>query len=238
MFYLKNTIRKYQQGFMALVYPRLCFACSNTLYEHEQYICSYCKANMPKTNYHKTQNNPLESIFYGRASIQFAYSFLMFSKLGSVQNILHNIKYKSHQDLAFYIGAWYAEYLKHLDQLKNIDYLIPVPLHKKKQIQRGFNQSEAFANGLASVLNIEVKTEELQRQQITATQTKKSRFDRWENVENAFCLNNAAFFLNKKIILIDDVITTGATIEACYKAFELCQNLQFSVLSMAYATVE
>lgn len=221
--------------FLALIFPRTCVSCKNLLYKHEEQICNYCFINLPKTNYHKQQHNPVNILFYGRVPLLFASSFYLFQKKGGIQKILHAIKYNHNKDLAMFIGKWYAEDLKHSDIISNVDFIIPVPLHYKKLNIRGYNQSEEFAKGLSEQLKIPLSTSVLKRKEFTSTQTKKSKYERWENVEDVFELITPEIFKYKHIVLVDDVITTGATIEACCQLLLQIEGIKISVLSIAYA---
>ena len=223
------------QDFLALIYPRNCVACGNSLFKHEEQLCNYCYTNLPKSNFHKYDKNPVATLFYGRTPLLLASSFYLFQKKGSVQKILHAIKYKHNKDLAVLIGKWYAEDLKTNETISKADFIIPVPLHSKKFKLRGYNQSEEFARGLSEGLKIHLNTSVLKRKEFTETQTKKSKYERWENVEDVFELINPEIFKNKHVILVDDVITTGATIEACSQLLQQIEGVQISVLSIAYA---
>jgi ComF family protein len=164
-----------------------------------------------------------------------ASSFYLFQKKGSIQKVLHAIKYKHNKDLAILVGKWYAEDLKTNDIISNADFIIPVPLHSKKFKIRGYNQSEEFARGLSDGLKIPLNTSVLKRKEFTETQTKKSKYERWENVEDVFELITPETFTNKHVVIVDDVITTGATIEACCQLLQQIEGIQISVLSIAYA---
>lgn len=223
------------QDFLSLIYPRNCVACGNSLFKHEDQVCNYCYTSLPKTNFHQQQRNPVDTLFYGRTPLLLASSFYLFQKKGSIQKILHAIKYKHNKELAVLIGKWYAEDLKTDPVISKADFIIPVPLHSKKYRMRGFNQSEEFAKGLSDGLKISLNTSVLQRKEFTETQTKKSKYERWENVEDVFGLIVPETFKNKHVIIVDDVITTGATIEACCQLLQSIEGIQISVLSIAYA---
>lgn len=225
------------QDFIALVYPRNCVACGNSLYKHEDQICNYCYLNLPKSNFHKGIQNPVASLFYGRVQLEFASSFYVFQKKGSIQKIMHAIKYKNNKDLAVLTGKWYAEDLKEHPIIKTANCVIPVPLHSKKLKQRGYNQSEEFAKGLADGLNIVLNTNVLIRSAFTQTQTRKSKYERWENVEDVFEIKDPESLKHHHVILVDDVITTGATIEACSVKLQEIEGIKVSVLSIAYASL-
>ncbi len=221
--------------FIALIYPRNCITCNNPLFKHENMVCNHCYVTLPKSNFHTEENSELERVFAGRVPILKAGSYYLFEKSGKVQKLLHSIKYKSNKALAEQVGEWYAQSLKECDEIAKADLIIPVPLHPKKQKQRGFNQSEEFAKGLSKEFNIPLNTTNLVRNQFTETQTRKTKFARWENVEGKFELKNPEELSGKKIVLVDDVITTGATIDACYEALSKAPGIKISVLSLAYA---
>lgn len=223
------------QDFISLIYPRNCVACGNSLFKHEEALCNYCYLNLPKTNFHLQPNNVIKNLFYGRVDIETAGSFYLFSKKGSIQKILHAIKYKGHKDLAVLVGKWYAKDLLSDPSVSQSACIIPVPLHPLKLKQRGYNQSEEFAKGLADGLHIPANTGLLRRMQNTSTQTRKNKFERWENVEDVFEVSDTESFKNSSVILVDDVITTGATIEACCQALQQIEGIKIHVLSIAYA---
>lgn len=180
--------------------------------------------------------NPVKNIFYGRVELQTASSCYLFQKKGSVQKILHAIKYKGNQELARLIGTWYAGDLCADPHVIRSACIIPVPLHSRKLKQRGYNQSEAFAKGLAEGLKIPLNTGILKRVEHTASQTRKSRFERWENVEDTFEVTEGPSLKYQHVILVDDVITTGATIEACCRALQKIEGIKLNVLSIAFAS--
>ncbi len=177
----------------------------------------------------------MDALFYGRTNLLLATSFYLFQKKGNIQKILHSIKYKRNKELAVLVGKWYAEDLKEDPIISKADYIVPVPLHIQKFKQRGYNQSEEFGKGLSHGLTIPIETTILQRKQFTSTQTKKSKYERWENVGDVFELTSYETFKNKHVVLVDDVITTGATIEACCQLLQQVEGIKISVLSIAYA---
>jgi competence protein ComFC len=221
--------------FLSLLYPRNCISCGNSLYKHEEEVCNYCILNLPKANFLNSIHNPLEQVFYGRLNLVCASSYYLFTKKGGVQKLLHAIKYKGNKNLAFMIGKWFAEDIKNNELIQTIDYIVPVPLHPKKLKSRGYNQSEEFAKGLAFGLNISLNTTVLMRTSNTSTQTKKTKFERWENVGEEFMIQNQDELVNKHIVIVDDVVTTGATIEACGLQLQKIPGVKLSVLSIAYA---
>lgn len=220
--------------FINLCYPKLCAACSNTLVKNEDTICTVCIIHLPKTNYHLNIENPLNKIFWGRVPIEMVAAFYFFNKGNKVQNLLHELKYKGNKSVGEKIGVLYGYELLNSPIFNTIDYIIPVPLHPKKLKKRGYNQSEWFANGLSQSMNIPVSTTILYRNTDSSTQTKKSRFNRWENVAEIFGVNSPELINNKHILLVDDVVTTGATIEACAKILKE-HHTKVSVVSIASA---
>ena len=220
--------------FMSLIYPRLCEGCGNTMQPHERYICSFCRASLPRSNYHLQQDNEISLVLQGRVPVRTAASFLLYEKRGRVQNLLHAIKYQEQKELGEYLGNLYADELS--NDLSDVDVIVPVPLHPKKLRSRGFNQSEWFAKGLAAGLSKPVDCTTLKRLTDTKTQTRKKKYERWENVEGIFGLEQPAALAGKHVLLVDDVITTGATIEAAWAALRQAPGLSLSVLSIAFAS--
>lgn len=223
------------EDFISLLYPRNCIACGNSLYKHEEHLCHYCFENLPRSNFHLQADNALEKLFYGRVPVHKASSYYLFHKKSRVQKILHAIKYKGNTDLAQLVGSWYAAELLAAGSYKDAVAIIPVPLHEQKLKQRGYNQSEEFAKGLSAGLNIPVNTTILKRSAYTQTQTRKSKYERWENVEDKFVLDTCSGFENTHLILVDDVITTGATIEACINQLLQIPGVTVSVVSIGFA---
>lgn len=198
---------------VGIVFPNLCVGCNAVLVGGETYLCTMCIVHLPETNFHVLPGNELEKTFWGRVSLHEAFAFLRFKKQGIVQELLHKLKYANQPDLGVYIGMLYGAKLKQAG--KNFDAVVAIPLHHKKMLQRGYNQSDCFAQGLSQALGCPHYTNALKRKKATATQTKKKRFERWTNVDEVFEVSQPELLQNKHILLVDDVITTGATIEAC-----------------------
>ncbi len=221
--------------FFSLIYPKICVACGKSLFKKEYCICTYCTYHLSKTNYHLLTNNPIEKIFWGRVNIYSAASYYNFGKGGKVQHLIHQLKYKGQKDIGVTIGTLYGHELRKSEKFKSIDAIIPVPLHPKKQKKRGYNQSDFFAEGLSKSMKVQTDFISLFRAYESETQTKKSRFNRWKNVESIFQIKNAEALKGKHILLVDDVITTGATIEACAQALLTIPDTKVSVATIAYA---
>lgn len=222
--------------FISLIYPKTCMACGKSLYKNENCLCTYCLYHLPKTNFHLEKDNEVERVFWGRVRIESAASFLYFSKGGKVQKIMHKLKYKGRQEIGVFLGEQYGLELLNSDTFKNIDIIIPVPLHKMKLKKRGYNQSEKFAEGLSLSMKKPVSTDNLYRKIFSETQTKKTRYKRWQNVESIFDIKNPELLKSKHILLVDDVITTGATMEACVNVLKKVEDIKISIASIAYAS--
>jgi ComF family protein len=221
--------------FLSLFYPSVCYACGSSLFQQEEIICTSCLYHLPRTNFHRDPENPVAQTFWGRISVHSATSYYYFSKKGNVQHLLHHLKYKGRKEIGVYIGRQFGYELKEADLFKTSEVIIPVPLHPKKLKKRGYNQSEQFAFGLASAMNIELDVSSLIRCKPSETQTKKSRFRRWENVKDIFTITPGAKLAGRHILLVDDVITTGATLEACAEALFKIPSIKLSIATIAYA---
>jgi len=219
--------------FLFLAFPKICICCGKSLWKHEPVICTLCEYHLPKTGFHLVHDNPVSRIFWGRVRVESATAFLHFNKGNRVQKMIHHLKYKGRKDIGVYLGSQYGDQLKNSPLFNHAEVVIPVPLHKKKERKRGFNQSERFAAGLALSMKIPVDTQTLIRCKHSETQTRKSRFRRWENVSGIFKLNNPEKLDGKHILLVDDVITTGATLEAAAGTLSECRNLNVSIAAIA-----
>lgn len=209
-------------------------ACDVPLLKHEETLCTLCLFSLPKTNFHRQNDNPIKRLFWGKAEIDGAASYFHFEKGGHVQHLIHQFKYKGFKEIGIEVGKHYGLELKSAEPFCKADLIIPVPLHKSKQKKRGYNQSEFFATGISKAMNIPTDFTSLIRAKATETQTRKSKYERYENVESIFALKEKHELTGKHIILADDVITTGSTIEACYHALKKETN-RISVVTMAYA---
>lgn len=217
-----------------LFYPDVCLCCTDHLTENETIVCVNCRHDFPLTNFSNEKNNLIEKSFYGRIPIENATSLLYFFKKGNIQGLIHALKYRGKQEVGTFLGDWLGEEMLYSERFSEIDCIIPVPLHQKKMKSRGYNQVTKFGESLAEKLSIPYETSVLKRISDTNTQTRKIRLDRWKNVKELFFVEDNSVLENKHILLIDDIITTGATLEACCKAFEKTNNLKISIASMAY----
>jgi len=219
--------------FFSLIFPKLCCACSSSLLKNENLICTNCIVNLPKTNFYLDKDNPINKVFWGRVKIEMAASFYVFSKKSKVQNLLHHLKYKGLKEVGPVVGRLFGYDLKNSEYFNGIDFIVPVPLHKKKLKKRGYNQSEWIAKGISDSMGIPINKDSLYRKVDSQTQTKKGRYKRWENVGEIFALSNE-LLQDKNVLLVDDVVTTGATLEACAQTL-IKQNCKVYVATIAYA---
>ncbi len=222
------------RDFSALLYPSLCAGCGHNLYKGEDVLCLQCLQQLPLTNFHLHRDNLVERALWGRCNIDAATALLYFKKGTRVQQMLHQLKYNGREDVGLKLGNLLGTALKEEPLFATVDAIVPVPLHKKKQQQRGYNQSERIAAGIANVLKIEVLATCLQRTQFTNTQTHKNRYERYLNTSEVFLLHDENMVRNKKLLLVDDVITTGATIEACTRVLQQA-NARVCIATAAYA---
>ena len=218
-----------------LFFPHSCRCCGNILLNSEYQICTECILHLPLTNFVDTVNNPVEKKLWGRVQIEAATSLLFFSKKGNVQKILHEIKYKNNIKLAHFMGNQLGFELKKSNRFDDIDIIIPVPLHRKKQKKRGYNQSEEIAKGIVKHFNKDINITSLLKTTHTQSQTKQNRFSRWKNVSENFSVIDTSMIENKHILLVDDVITTGATLESCTKELLKIPSVKVSIATLAYA---
>ncbi|HRG58872.1 MAG TPA: ComF family protein [Bacteroidia bacterium] len=223
----------YFEDLLSLVFPEICNACGKSLYKHENMLCNVCKVKLPYTNFHLEEDNPIEKVFWGRIPIEKAGAYLYFHKGNRVQQLMHRFKYKGKKEIGEYIGNLYGNELLKNNYLSDADLIIPVPLHPEKHKKRGYNQSEYFAKGLSNSLQIPFNKDILIRAIASSTQTKKNRFERWQNVSTIFKIENLENITNKHVILVDDVITTGATVEACANTLLKASPKKISFLALA-----
>lgn len=218
-----------------LFFPRTCLICGNRLAMEEEHLCFQCMVGLPRTQMHQKKENEVEKSFWGKLPIERASSFLYYAKGGNVRRLMYEIKYYGNSKLAFFLGCCMAEELKSSGFFEGIDYIVPVPLSARKQKKRGYNQSELLADGIASILGIPVEKNVLVKRQDTETQTRKGNYERWINVKDAFVCADRVLLENKHVLLVDDVMTTGATIVACSDGLADVVGLRISVLTLALA---
>ena len=223
------------RALLNLLFPKSCSGCSTTLLESEHLVCTHCRHDMPFTQHHLDENNETIKRFRGRLPLEYASSAVYFHKEGIVQELIHNLKYRGKEEIGSLIGEWYVHDLKDVEALKTVTEIVPVPLHKKRLRERGYNQVEGFGKALAKGLGKKYNDDILLRTQYTKTQTKKNLSARAEIINEAFDIAPTDADSGKHFLLVDDVITTGATLEACGKALLKIPGARVSIITMAYA---
>lgn len=218
-----------------LFFPKVCSGCRSFLMTNETIICTVCRHDIPLTNHHLNSENEAYKKFYGRIPIVHASALFYFHKKGIVQELIHNLKYKGHEEIGAILGEWYAEDLKNIESLATVDEIIPVPLHRRKLKERGYNQVTAFGKALSTSLNVAYNESLLIRNVYSKTQSKKNLLGRTEGIESIFDVSFTEKSHNKHFLLIDDVITTGATLEACSRALLKIPGAKISIVCMAMA---
>jgi ComF family protein len=223
--------------FISLLFPRLCYACGDHLLRNEKLICTECYVMIPRTNYHLEKNNPVEQLFWGRCIIEKAAALSFYNRDSRIRKLIHNLKYNGIREIGYELGKLYGLSLTRSDFLEGINMIIPVPLHPSKKRTRGFNQSELISDGLSEVTGLPVGRTLLERNSKTGTQTRRSRYERWLNVEGIFTVTAEEDVKGKHLLLVDDVITTGSTIESCANELLKIENVKVSVAALAVAVV-
>lgn len=218
-----------------LFYPHTCTGCGSDLLEENNLLCLKCIHHLPHTNFASLANNPVEKYFWGRIPLEAAYSEFYFSKEFLVQGLIHQLKYKADTGIGFYLGEIMGKTLLKSSRFSTIDALIPLPLYADKERKRGYNQAAILCDGISSIINKPVLNGAVIRRHATETQTRKHRTERWENVKDSFIVNNEKELAGKHLLLVDDVVTTGATLEACGTIILEVPGSKLSIATLAYA---
>ena len=228
-------LRDWLDSILNLFYPRVCAACGEILLKNEETVCLKCRHTLPFTGYELHADNPLAQTFYGRVKFHAVMACFFFAKTGKVQHLIHQLKYKGNKEAGAFLGQQIGETIKNTILFQGIEYLIPVPLHPRREKQRGYNQSLMIARGINEVTGIPIGDKYLIRAIYTDTQTKKSADERHKNVRDIFEVRFAEELEGKHVLLIDDVLTTGATLESCAHQLEGISGITISVATVACA---
>ncbi len=229
-------MKQWIRDFFCLIFPHYCLGCQESMVSGEEILCTRCLVEIPRTYYHThPEDNPMHKKFWGRINLRYAFAFVRYRKSGKVQTILHQLKYNRHPEISTFFGNIYGKELAESVDLGPFDLVVPVPLYISKERIRGYNQSDGFAKALAAHLEAEFNNRLLVRNQASSTQTRKSRSKRWKNVSEIFSVKYPKAIENKNILLVDDVVTTGATLEACAQRIMDCHPASLSVCTIAVA---
>lgn len=224
--------------FLSLIYPRSCPACGEILYGHEKRLCRLCLLTLPRSGFHVQENNALSLLLGGRVPLEKTLCLFHFEKSGKVQKLVHAIKYKGQKELAHYLGNLLGKDYQSAALPATFDLILPVPLHPKREKARGYNQSRELAKGLSEALGLPILDHAVQRVKASSSQTRKKKFERWENVEGLFAKNPNADLKHKHLLLVDDVVTTGATIEALWQCLKDEEGIRVSLACIGFAKMQ
>ncbi|RCW93863.1 ComF family protein [Winogradskyella arenosi] len=223
------------KNLLNLFFPRVCEACNLVLSDNEVVLCTACRHHLPITNFHFEAPEAVKKTLYGRVKLESATALLHFSKKGPIQQLLHNLKYRGHEDIGLFFGQWLGAELASIDAYKQIDVVIPVPLYKAKLRKRGYNQVAKFSQEIAAALNAEYNDSVLIKVKSAKTQVFKGRIKRWKDDGSLFAIAENTSLRGKHILLVDDIITTGATIESCAIVLSQIADIKLSLATLAIA---
>jgi len=230
-----NKLRQNISDVLELVFPSMCVACGERLMAQEKFVCLSCWSDLPVTHFHETPDNKVAQLFWGRVPIEHASSYFAYRKGSKYQQLIHSIKYKGLKELGFVVGRKYGLELCNSGAFADVELIVPVPLHPKKKKKRGYNQCEWIARGLAEGMQKNVSADNLYRKVFTSTQTRKNRYERFQNVEGIFGVKMPEALKGKHVLLVDDVVTTGSTLEACAYALLQVEHVKVSIVTLAFA---
>jgi len=229
------SAKEIKDSFLHLLFPHICAGCGTDLLDKESMLCIRCIAGLPETNFSVHAGNPIEKMLWGRIPLAGATATYYFSKESLIQHLVHQFKYKGNKDLGLQLGRLLGKYLVQSDRF-NAEALVPLPLFAVKEKRRGYNQATVLCDGIAEIMKIPVLKNAVSRPQHTDTQTKKGRLERWQNMEGKFVLQDEKAIANKHLLLVDDVITTGATLEACGTELLKGNNVKLSIATLCVAS--
>ena len=230
------ALKEIKESLLHVVFPHVCDGCGSDLLNIESRLCIRCVASLPETNFEQHTGNPVEKIFWGRMPLVNAAAHFYFTKESLMQHLMHQFKYKSNKDLGMQLGRMMGNALKSSNRFNSINALVPLPLFPSKEKKRGYNQATVLCEGMSEVLSLPVLNNVVTRPQHTDTQTKKGRIERWKNIEGKFQLIDSRAIQNKHLLLVDDVVTTGATLEACGNELLAAENVKLSIATLCVAS--
>src|SRR5215213_4780068 len=231
-----HLLKELKDSILHFAFPHVCEGCGSDLLNTDQLLCLKCLSSMPATNFHMHSSNPVEKIFWGRLPVTHATAQYYFTKESLMQQLMHQFKYRGNKEMGLFLGKLMGHAFSCSNRFSYLDGLIPLPLFASKEKRRGFNQATLLCEGIGSVLNIPVWKYLVKRNSHTETQTKKGRVERWQNMEGRFELTGNKLPEGQHLLLVDDVITTGATLEACGKELLNAGNIQLSIATLCYSS--
>jgi ComF family protein len=229
-----QAVHTYLQDFAHLFFPQNCLGCGSDILEHEQLLCAHCYTQLPETGFFKQPHNIVEKIFYGRIPLSAAASAYYFTKSSLIQHLIFQLKYKGNKEAGLLLGRLTGRMMKQSNRFNDVDIIIPLPLNLKKQKKRGYNQAALIAKGIGEAMEKPVMDKIVVRAIFTETQTHKDRVNRWQNMEGVFKVTEEAPLIGKHVLLIDDVVTTGATLEACGNVILQIPGTKLSIATVAF----
>lgn len=230
------SFKEIKESILHIVFPHICDGCGSDLLNIESRLCIRCLASLPETNFEQHPGNPVEKLFWGRMPLINSTAQFYFTKESLMQHLMHQFKYKGNKELGLQLGRIMGNAIKSSNRFNSIDALVPLPLFSSKEKKRGYNQATVLCDGIAEILDLPVLTNVITRPQHTETQTKKGRIERWKNIEGKFQLVNLREIQNKHLLLVDDVVTTGATLEACGNELLSAENVKLSIATLCVAS--
>ena len=233
---MMDGLHEVWDSFLHLFFPHVCAGCGTDALGSEETICIRCLHHLPKTEFDLISGNPVEKIFWGRVPLVSACSIYYFSKDSLIQSLLHQLKYRAHRSLGPFLGEEMGKLLVRSGRFFPVDGIVPVPLHPSKEKQRGYNQAGLLAEGISRATNTPFSIDLLRRTFATSTQTRKNRMQRWENVQDKFICSDSASVKGKHLLLVDDVVTTGATLESCGQSLLAAGAASIRIATLAYAS--
>ena len=231
-----NLFAEIKEALLHLAFPHICAGCGSDLLNINNELCLRCLHQLPATQFELHASNPIEKIFFGRLPVTAATAQYYFTKESLVQRLMHGFKYKGNKELGIYLGRLMGIALASSNRFTKIDALVPLPLFPSKERKRGYNQATVLCQGISEVLQKPVWKDAVIRSTFTETQTKKNRVERWQNIEGRFEIANAAQLMNKHVLLVDDVVTTGATLESCGRVLLNAPGLQLSIATLCFSS--
>lgn len=229
-------LKEIKESVLHIVFPHICDGCGSDLLNHESRLCIRCLASLPETNFEMHANNPVEKDFWGRLPLTSASAHLYFTKESLVQHLMHQLKYRGNKELGLQLGRLMGNALRSSNRFYSVDALIPLPLFPSKERKRGYNQARVLCDGMAEILCLPVLPGVIMRPQHTETQTKKGRVERWKNIEGKFRLADPTAIQHKHLLLVDDVVTTGATLESCGNELLSADDVKLSIATLCIAS--